>query len=84
MQAEPARKLPKLAGIPILIVLSEASIHAPYDHCTAKWLTQAGVKNTFVRLEDVGIKGNGHEMMLEKNNLEISAFLRRWEAENVK
>ena len=84
MQAEPARKLPKLAGIPILIVLSEASIHAPYDHCTSKWLTQAGVKNTFVRLEDVGIKGNGHEMMIEKNNLDISALLRRWEAENVK
>ena len=84
MQASPAHKLPRLAGIPILIVLSEASYHAPYDHCTAKWLDQAGVKNTFVRLADRGIHGNGHMMMLEKNNLEISAFLRRWEADNVR
>jgi len=84
MQAEPARKLPRLAGIPILIVTSEASYHAPYDHCTAKYLTQAGVKNAFIRLADRGIRGNGHMMMLEKNNLEIAAVLRRWEAENVR
>jgi pimeloyl-ACP methyl ester carboxylesterase len=84
MQAEPARKLPRLAGIPILIVTSEASYHAPYDHCTANYLTQAGVKNAFIRLADRGIRGNGHMMMLEKNNLEIAAFLRRWEAENVR
>jgi pimeloyl-ACP methyl ester carboxylesterase len=84
MQAEPARRLPRLAGIPILIVVSEASYHAPYDHCTAKYLTQAGVRNDFIRLADRGIRGNGHMMMLEKNNLEIAAFLRRWEAENVR
>jgi pimeloyl-ACP methyl ester carboxylesterase len=84
MQAEPARKLSHLAGIPILMVLSEASYHAPYDHCTSKWLTQAGVKHTFIRLPDVGIRGNGHMMMLEKNNLQISGLLRRWEEENVR
>jgi pimeloyl-ACP methyl ester carboxylesterase len=84
MQAEPARKLPKLAGIPILILTSEASYHAPYDHCTAKYLDQAGVKNSFVRLTDHGIRGNGHMMMLEKNSLEIAALLRQWEAANVR
>jgi pimeloyl-ACP methyl ester carboxylesterase len=84
MQAQPARKLPKLAGIPILILTSEASYHAPYDHCTAKYLEQAGVKNSFVRLADHGIRGNGHMMMLEKNNLEVAALLRRWEAANVR
>jgi pimeloyl-ACP methyl ester carboxylesterase len=83
-QAEPARQIPRLRGIPILILTSEASYHAPYDHCTAKFLEQAGVKNTFVRLADHGIRGNGHMMMLEKNNLEIAAFLRRWEAANVR
>ncbi len=82
-QAEPARKLPHLAGIPILILTSESSYHAPYDHCTAKWLAQAGVKNDFIRLVDHGIRGNGHMMMLEKNNLEISAFIRGWEQAHV-
>jgi pimeloyl-ACP methyl ester carboxylesterase len=84
MQAEPARKLPHLAGIPILIVTSESSYHAPYDHCTAKYLAQAGVTNEFIRLADRGIRGNGHMMMLERNNLEIAAFLRQWEAAHVR
>jgi pimeloyl-ACP methyl ester carboxylesterase len=78
LQAEPARKLINLAGIPILIVTGEASYHAPYDHGTSKFLTQAGVANTHVRLADVGLRGNGHMMMLEKNNLEIAAFLEQW------
>jgi pimeloyl-ACP methyl ester carboxylesterase len=83
-QAEPAHKLTHLAGIPILILTSEASYHAPYDHCTAKWLAQAGVNNDFIRLIDHGIMGNGHMMMLEKNNLEISAFIQNWEREHVR
>ena len=74
LQAEPARQMPHLRGIPILILVSEASYHAPYDHCTAKFLEQAGVKNSFVKLTDHGIRGNGHMMMLEKNNLEIAHF----------
>jgi pimeloyl-ACP methyl ester carboxylesterase len=83
-QADPARRLPNLHGIPILIVTSESSNHAVYDHCTSKYLTQAGVANTFWRLEEQGIHGNGHMMMLEKNNLEVAALLRKWIAENVK
>ncbi|WP_204348976.1 hypothetical protein, partial [Klebsiella pneumoniae] len=52
LQREPARRLPGLAGIPILIAVGEASYHAVYDHCTARYLSQAGVANTFMRLED--------------------------------
>lgn len=77
-QTEPARQLVNLARIPILLVTGEASFRAQYDHCTAKFLTQAGVKNDHVRLEKVGIHGNGHMMMLEKNNLEIAAYMEKW------
>ena len=84
LQTEPARRLPNLQGIPILIVTAEASYHAPYDHCTSLFLQQAGVVHDFVRLADVGIRGNGHMMMLEKNNLEIAAYLMRWLEEKVK
>jgi pimeloyl-ACP methyl ester carboxylesterase len=84
LQAEPARKLLNLQGIPVLIITSEASYHAPYDHCTSKFLVQAGVKPEFVRLPDVGIRGNGHMMMLEKNNLEIAAYLAGWTRKNLK
>lgn len=84
LQPEPARHMPNLKGIPILIVVSEASYHAPYDHCTSKYLAQAGVANQFVRLPEIGIRGNGHMMMLEKNNLEIATFLSGWARDNVR
>lgn len=77
-QADPPRRLVQLGGIPVLIVTGEASYHSAYDHCTAKFLQQAGVPNTFVRLADAGIHGNGHMMMLEKNNLEVAALLQKW------
>ncbi len=78
LQAEPARKLPNLAKVPILILVAEASYHAAYDHVTAAYLTQAGVANTFLRLSDIGIRGNGHMMMLEKNSDEIAAVIEDW------
>ncbi|QOY88995.1 alpha/beta hydrolase [Paludibaculum fermentans] len=83
-QADPPRQLPNLKDIPVLIVTSEASYHAAYDHCTARYLSQAGVRNTHLRLTDVGIRGNGHMMMLEKNSAEIAAKLHQWIAANVK
>ena len=78
LQATPARSLPGLQKLPILILTAEASYHAPYDHCTVKYLEQAGVRSTWTKLGDVGIHGNGHMMMLEKNNLEIAALIARW------
>ena len=78
------RKLAHLAGIPILILTSEASYHSQYDHCTSEYLTQSGVQNSFIRLADKGIHGNGHMMMLEKNNLEIAAVIADWASANVK
>jgi pimeloyl-ACP methyl ester carboxylesterase len=77
-QPEPARKLVNLQNTPILIVTSEASYHAPYDHCTVRYLAQAGVKSTFLRLPDVGIHGNGHMMMLEKNSDAIAKVMADW------
>jgi pimeloyl-ACP methyl ester carboxylesterase len=84
LQPEPARQLPNLQQMPIVIVVSEASYHAPYDHCTSRYLRQAGVRHEFVRLADVGIRGNGHMMMLEKNNLAIAEWLERWASEHAK
>jgi pimeloyl-ACP methyl ester carboxylesterase len=77
-QAEPARQLPNLQQMPILVLTAEASYHAPYDHCTLSYLRQAGVKPTYIRLADIGIKGNSHVMMLEKNNKEIAAVIAKW------
>jgi pimeloyl-ACP methyl ester carboxylesterase len=83
VQKEPAHKLINLEGIRVLNVSGEASYHRPYAHCVAKWLNQAGVKTTFVKLEDVGIRGNGHQFMSEKNSAEISKFFMDWLEKNV-
>jgi len=42
-QKEPAHTLPNLQKMPVLVVTSEASYHAPYDHCTVRYLNQAGL-----------------------------------------
>ncbi|PPQ74326.1 hypothetical protein CVT24_000428 [Panaeolus cyanescens] len=70
-QRSPARKLVNLAKIPVLVVTSESSYHAVYDECSVRFLREAGVEVDFVELGKVGIKGNGHMMFMEKNNLDI-------------
>jgi pimeloyl-ACP methyl ester carboxylesterase len=77
-QKEPARQLPNLKGMPILVLTSEASYHSPYDHCTVKYLRQAGVEPSVIRLADLGIRGNSHVMMLEKNNKDIAGVIAGW------
>lgn len=78
LQTGPARALPNLQGVPILMVTAEASYHAAYDHCTSKFLTQAGVAHDVMRLADEGLRGNGHMVMLESNNHAIADLLIGW------
>jgi pimeloyl-ACP methyl ester carboxylesterase len=78
MQKAPARQLPNLQKMPMAIVHGEASFHAPFEHCTVKFLQQAGVKATWLDLGKQGIHGNGHMMMLEKNNIEVAAAMAKW------
>lgn len=78
LQSSPVHKLVNLAQVPILMVGSAASYHVPFDHCTSAYLTQAGVKNDFIRLPTQGMKGNGHFIMLEDNNLQAAKFIESW------
>ena len=71
LQAEPARKLKHLQGIPIGLTTSPASYHWPYDLGTVALLRQAGCTVTHIELEKLGITGNAHFMMMEKNNREV-------------
>src|SRR5712691_10087613 len=83
VQKEPARKLVNLQAILVLNVAGEASYHRPYAHCVAKWLNQAGVKTAFVGLETVGLSGNGHQFMSEKNSAGIATYFMSWLEKNV-
>ena len=77
-QKEPVHKLTNLKAIPTLQMSAEASFGAPTAHCNAAFLKQAGVPVDFIRLADIGIRGNGHFLMLEQNNLEIAAVIADW------
>jgi pimeloyl-ACP methyl ester carboxylesterase len=78
LQKEPARQLPNLQKLPIAIVTGEASFHGPYEHCVVKFLEQAGVHPTWLNLGAMGIHGNGHMMMLEKNSDQIAEVIEKW------
>ena len=77
-QKEPLKKLVNFKNIPTLQMSAEASFGAPTAHCNAKFLQSAGVPVDFIKLADIGIRGNGHFLMLEKNNLEIAAVIADW------
>jgi pimeloyl-ACP methyl ester carboxylesterase len=77
-QKEPARKLVAVGDRPVLYLATEASFYAPYNHCTVEYLEQAGVAVTFLKLADIGIHGNGHMMMMEKNSDQIAQLIAEW------
>jgi len=82
-QKEPARKLVSVGDRPILYLAAEASFYAPYNHCTVGYLKQAGVEVSFVKLADIGLRGNGHMMMMEKNSDAIAQVIIEWLDKNV-
>jgi pimeloyl-ACP methyl ester carboxylesterase len=51
--------LPNLQGVPQLLLTGEASSAASTNRCVSKYLTQAGVQNTWLSLGMVGFHGNG-------------------------
>ncbi|WP_020417272.1 hypothetical protein [Amycolatopsis sp. ATCC 39116] len=62
-------------NIPVAVVTSEAGYHAAYDHSTVKFLRGAGVETDHIRLEEAGVHGNGHMLMIEQNSDEIAEWL---------
>jgi pimeloyl-ACP methyl ester carboxylesterase len=82
-QKEPAHRLVAVGERPILYLAAEASFYAPYNHCTVAYLNQAGVKVDYVQLAEIGLRGNGHMMMMEKNSDAIAQVIVDWLAKNL-
>ncbi len=78
VQSEPARRLANLARAPIVVVVGEASWMALDNHGTVDFLVQAGCDAELLRLEDHGVTGNAHAIMLETNSDEAAALIDRW------
>ena len=83
IQEEPARKLKNLQNVPIVIVTAEASFASPGNPGAVAYFKQAGVKAEELRLVDLGIHGNGHMMMVEKNNRDVLKPILAWVEKNV-
>lgn len=71
-QTRPPRRLVNLAKVPVLFVTSESGYHAVYDDFAVRFLEEAGVDVTHIRLENVGIRGNGHMFFMELNSDRIA------------
>lgn len=84
MQTAPARQLINLKSIPTVVISAEASYHQLYDNCTVKYLNQAGMKVDWMPLQNKDIHGNGHMVMIEKNNLAIAKVIDDWVVDSVK
>jgi hypothetical protein len=78
LQAGPARRLPGLAEVPIAIVEAEASLFAESCPATAAFLEQAGCRVDRIVLAEHGVHGNGHLMLMERNNREALEPILRW------
>jgi pimeloyl-ACP methyl ester carboxylesterase len=78
VQKEPARRLPNLARVPIVVVTAEASWMAADNHAMVDFLVQAGCGAEHLRLEDRGVHGNGHAMQLESNSDEVAGVIESW------
>jgi pimeloyl-ACP methyl ester carboxylesterase len=73
-----AHRLAALADIPIAILEAEASLFAQSCPATAAFLEQAGCRVDRIVLADHGVHGNGHLMLIERNNREALEPILRW------
>jgi len=79
------------AGVPFISVWGDNSVGAwgvngdkRRNGCiqAVQMIGAAGGRATFMLLPELGIPGNSHMLMMDRNNLQIAALLRKWIAEH--
>jgi pimeloyl-ACP methyl ester carboxylesterase len=78
LQEEPARQLPNLKNTAVVFVTAANSFASPGNPGGVAFLQQAGVKAEELRLEKLGITGNGHMMMVERNHRAVLQPIIAW------
>jgi len=76
LQAEPARKLKNLMGVPIAYIVAERSGRNAVP--IVSFLKQAGCDAEALNLREKTIMGNGHFMMLETNRKQVFDTIKAW------
>lgn len=77
-----------LATVPTLVIFGDnlsGSWLTSYANCQsyAASIKAAGGDITLIHLPDIGIRGNSHMMMLDKNNLQVANVILKWIAQHV-
>lgn len=80
LHAAPERPLANLRRFPIAVVTSEASMFRAFDGELVAFLEQAGCDVELVQLAEHGVHGNGHGIMIERNNVDTLGVVTRWVA----
>jgi pimeloyl-ACP methyl ester carboxylesterase len=78
LQAEPARALPRLAGVPVGIFSTDSSDRHVDDEYSVAFLRQAGVAAEQIRFADHGVTGHGHGIMFESDNAAALDVVLTW------
>ena len=80
-----AQQAAKLAGIPVLVLYGDFIEQDPRwptirrnGVAFADAVNKAGGKVEVVDLPKVGIKGNSHMIMMDKNSGEVAAYIQAW------
>jgi pimeloyl-ACP methyl ester carboxylesterase len=81
-RTEPPTGSAPLDGLPVLVVSGASSGRADGDAETVGFLNRSGARATHLRLEDLGIAGNGHGLIFENNINEILEPVLKWLAGN--
>lgn len=81
LQAEPARQLVNLKGIPIISIVNDAYVPGS-GPAQVEFLKQAGCSAECVQLSHIGLPYNTNVMPLEKNNRVLFNLMRDWLAQH--
>ena len=77
--ADPATlKVPALQGLPVALLTGEASVFASFASSIVPFLRHAGAAVDHLDLPALGIRGNGHGLIYERNSDEAFAVVAGW------
>ncbi len=77
--ADPATlRIPALDGMPVAVVSGEVSPQSKYASQMIEFLKHAGAAVDALHLPDLGIRGNGHGLIYEKNSDETIQPVLQW------
>ncbi len=71
-------RIPALRGLPVAVVAGETSPQAGYAPDMVRFLRTAGAAADLIHLPELGIYGNGHGLIYEKNSDEALQPVLRW------